>query len=212
MKVRECSNSGGWNIAVLIELVGETKIEEILALKVVCRQDYDRYIWTPKKDGNFTKSSAWEVTRLKGEKHEWMKWIWHRLIPKKISLCMWNATFLPLTLACLVVSVLASCEIMIFLYHKWGLSINDIRNGISTGIFRYRTSTGTNTETWKICLQPIPNLFPIGLLPGWYRVFLYSIGPLPGCYKNFYFRNPLVYCQNDMKIFEAFFYTQLVNC
>lgn len=80
-------------MALLTKLVGETKTEEILALKVECRQVLDRYIWTPNMDGKITLASAWEVTRLKGEHHGWMKWIWHRLLSKNISLCMWNATF-----------------------------------------------------------------------------------------------------------------------
>lgn len=47
-KIKVCDywDSSGWNTALLKELVGETKIKEILASKVVSRQDQDRYKWT----------------------------------------------------------------------------------------------------------------------------------------------------------------------
>lgn len=73
---------------LLMELVVETKIEEFLASKVMCRHGLNSYIWKLNKDGQFSMALAWEVTRIKGEPYRWIKWIWYKILPKRISICM----------------------------------------------------------------------------------------------------------------------------
>lgn len=80
-------------MTLLLELVGEFKTKDILASKIAYRQSLDKYIWTLAKDGNFSMTSAWEVTRFKGEYQEWTKCIWYEFLPIKISLYMWKETF-----------------------------------------------------------------------------------------------------------------------
>ncbi|KAJ0095450.1 hypothetical protein Patl1_15067 [Pistacia atlantica] len=53
----------------------------------------DITICKPDIKGDFMSTSAWDLIRVKGTEHVGMDWIWHHLLPKKISVCMWKACF-----------------------------------------------------------------------------------------------------------------------
>lgn len=93
IKVRDYWKSDDWNIALLIELVGEETIEMILASNFKQNQGSDSVIQKINRDGSFSNKSMWEMIRIKGKSHGWMKGVWHKLIPKKMSLCMWKEIF-----------------------------------------------------------------------------------------------------------------------
>lgn len=51
------------------------------------------FIWRPSTIGIFSTKLVWEITRAKGSPQIWLDWIWNKLLPKKISICMWKAHF-----------------------------------------------------------------------------------------------------------------------
>lgn len=93
IKIKECWEPVTWDVDLLKELVGVTKTEEILMSSIKKKEGSDVFVWKPFIDGKFSTASAWEVIRVKGDEVSWMEWVWHKLLPRKISMCMWKAMF-----------------------------------------------------------------------------------------------------------------------
>lgn len=73
--------------------MGEDKTEEILRLKVTCKTGPDMFIWKLTTAGSFSTASTWEITRSRVDNHGWLKWVWHKSLPKKVFFCMWKTLF-----------------------------------------------------------------------------------------------------------------------
>ncbi|KAI9195198.1 hypothetical protein LWI28_012625 [Acer negundo] len=54
------------------------------------RNSEDVLLWLFKKDGCFNTKSACDVIKVRLPKFGWAKWIWHKCLLKKISVCMWK--------------------------------------------------------------------------------------------------------------------------
>ncbi|KAG2411216.1 hypothetical protein I3760_Q020700 [Carya illinoinensis] len=93
LKAQECWELGAWDTIALEELVGEEKINEILMSNLNQKVGSDVFVWKPTTNGKFSIASAWEVIRIKGMRRSWMDWVWHKLLPTRVSLCMWKALF-----------------------------------------------------------------------------------------------------------------------
>lgn len=76
MQVNECWVDDLWDEEKFNDLVGLNKAIEIIQLKIQCNSGSNVYVWKPTINGQFTTASAWEVTRLKDNTHEWMEWVW----------------------------------------------------------------------------------------------------------------------------------------
>lgn len=93
LRINECWLDDSWDVGHLTDLVGEEATLEILHNSRAGKSGPDIFVWTPSNDGSFSTSSAWEVVRKKGEQLQWKEWIWHRLLPKRVSLCVWKAYY-----------------------------------------------------------------------------------------------------------------------
>ncbi|XP_042944790.1 uncharacterized protein LOC122278671 [Carya illinoinensis] len=91
LKVRECRIQNGWDVDLLVNLVGETKAEEILNSLGAHKEGTDVLIWKPALNGVFSSKSAWECIRVHTPKSKWANWIWHPALPKKYSVTIWKA-------------------------------------------------------------------------------------------------------------------------
>ncbi|XP_057958688.1 uncharacterized protein LOC131151460 [Malania oleifera] len=76
-----------------MELVGNDKAEEVIQNTSCGRPREDILIWTLNDNGSFTSSSAWNLIRAKGPHVRDMDWLWHNLLPKKVSVRVWKARF-----------------------------------------------------------------------------------------------------------------------
>lgn len=63
--------------------MGETKTEEILLSTVKCKAGLDVFIWKPSINNTFSTTSAWEVTKKRGEQNRRMEWSGRIYFPKK---------------------------------------------------------------------------------------------------------------------------------
>lgn len=61
--LKDCWDSTSWDVAKIIELVGEEKMGKIMSSTVQCKPGQDRYIWKPYLIRNITTHSAWELVR-----------------------------------------------------------------------------------------------------------------------------------------------------
>ncbi|XP_022896799.1 uncharacterized protein LOC111410603 [Olea europaea var. sylvestris] len=50
----------------------------------------DSILWCPDSKGSFPYKSAWDVIRDKGGMQNFFDWVWHPLIPKKVSFMIWK--------------------------------------------------------------------------------------------------------------------------
>ncbi|KAK4833981.1 hypothetical protein QYF36_014386 [Acer negundo] len=91
--INDCWLNDSWDVNRLTELVGEEATLDILHNSRAGKSGPDLFVWTPSNDGCFSISSAWEVVRKNGDHLQWKVWIWHRLLPKHVSLCVWKAYF-----------------------------------------------------------------------------------------------------------------------
>ncbi|CAI9763513.1 unnamed protein product [Fraxinus pennsylvanica] len=71
----------------------ETKAAEVVQTIGARKEGSDMVIWKPNDNGDFSTSSAWDIVRVRSPKIPWMKWIWHKFLPKKVSFCMWKVKF-----------------------------------------------------------------------------------------------------------------------
>lgn len=93
LKLHECWEDGRWDEDKLIELAEPSKTTEILMTRVKQKLGLNLFIWKPSISCTFSTKLAWEITKAKGSPQSWSDWIWHNLLPKKVSICMWRALF-----------------------------------------------------------------------------------------------------------------------
>ncbi|KAF5442493.1 hypothetical protein F2P56_035145 [Juglans regia] len=89
VKLRDLVVNERWDVDRLELLLGAQKMEQVGS----SRNAKDILLWLPEKNGLFSTKSAWNFIRLRMPKFDWEKWIWNSLLPKKISICLWKATF-----------------------------------------------------------------------------------------------------------------------
>ncbi|KAG6658115.1 hypothetical protein CIPAW_04G137600 [Carya illinoinensis] len=89
--VADILNSSGWDVVKLHLLVSEEMVEKIIASPVQILGGSDVRIWKPNPDGNFSTKSAWHLIREIGTICLWKKWLWHSMVPKKMSFVCWRA-------------------------------------------------------------------------------------------------------------------------
>ncbi|KAF8413601.1 hypothetical protein HHK36_001593 [Tetracentron sinense] len=82
-----------WDRDKLVELVGSVKTEEIVQTIAAGRNGEDVLVWMPSKDGKFSSASAWDRIRVRAPQAPEMKWIWHGLLPKRVSVCVWKSRY-----------------------------------------------------------------------------------------------------------------------
>lgn len=51
------------------------------------------FIWKPTLNKIFSMTLKREVTIIKGSQHMWMDWVWPKLLPNKVSICVWKSLF-----------------------------------------------------------------------------------------------------------------------
>ncbi|KAG6673010.1 hypothetical protein I3842_16G088800 [Carya illinoinensis] len=93
IKLKDLIVQNEWDVERIQQLVGSQKTMEVVGTVGVLRDERDVLLWLPEKNGLFTSSSACEIVRSKMPNFEWASWVWHKWLPKKISLCMWKAVF-----------------------------------------------------------------------------------------------------------------------
>ncbi|KAG2720837.1 hypothetical protein I3760_02G052600 [Carya illinoinensis] len=89
--VADILNSSGWDVTKLRMLVSEEMVEKIIASPVQISGGSDVHIWQPNPDGTFFTKYAWHLIRETGPVCLWKKWLWHKLVPKKMSFVCWPA-------------------------------------------------------------------------------------------------------------------------
>ncbi|KAF8405073.1 hypothetical protein HHK36_009970 [Tetracentron sinense] len=82
-----------WDRDKLVELVGSVKTEEIVQTIATGRNGENVLVWMPSKDGKFSSASAWDRIRVRAPQAPEMKWIWHGLLPKRVSVCVWKSRY-----------------------------------------------------------------------------------------------------------------------
>lgn len=96
------------------ELLGSQRAVEFVESIGSLKNKQDTFLWLHEKSGCFSTKSAWEIIRFKMPKFEWARWVWHKFLPKKISLCMWKAVFGYLSVdaqvRCLGIALNSSCN------------------------------------------------------------------------------------------------------
>ncbi|XP_035546099.1 uncharacterized protein LOC118348474 [Juglans regia] len=114
LKVRECRIQNGWDVDLLKDLVGESKLEEILDGLGEHKEGAYVLIWKPNLNGDFSSKSAWDCIRVRAPKSKWVSWIWHSALPKKYSVTIWKALNSSLSLveqiSSLGIPLVSKCE------------------------------------------------------------------------------------------------------
>lgn len=82
-----------WDVDRLEMLLGVQTASAVVAHVGSLRNSKDVLIWLPDKNWMFSTKSEWDFLRLKMPRFDWAMWIWNKLLPKKISICMWKASF-----------------------------------------------------------------------------------------------------------------------
>lgn len=93
LKIKEYWEAKNWDTEKLKELIGVPKIEEILMLAIKRKGVQDVFIRKPSINKKSPIALAWEVIRTKGDQQPWMESVWHKLLPKKVSLFKWKTMF-----------------------------------------------------------------------------------------------------------------------
>lgn len=91
LKKCDCRIENGWDVDLLRNLVGESKLEAILDCLGGSKQGADMLVWKPNLNGKFSTKSAWECVRVKAPKMIWLEWIWHATLPNFSLINMWKA-------------------------------------------------------------------------------------------------------------------------
>ncbi|KAF5464541.1 hypothetical protein F2P56_014612 [Juglans regia] len=89
--LKECKTESGWNVEMFSRLVGMEKAEELVEQLSSLKSGKDKLIWLKNPNGDFSTSSAWQCIQARAQEIPWTKWVWHVVIPKKISIIMWKA-------------------------------------------------------------------------------------------------------------------------
>ena len=97
LKVKECKLSNSWDVEFLSTLVGQDNVENIVEALAGCKEGSDVLIWMKDDNGNFSTKSAWDYIRVQGSSMEWHPWVWHKLLPLKVSVLMWKVWFMALS-------------------------------------------------------------------------------------------------------------------
>ncbi|KAF5468901.1 hypothetical protein F2P56_013012 [Juglans regia] len=93
IKIQDVWLNGSWDEDKLVDLIGLEQAGEITRKIIVGREGSNILIWKPAVDGCFSTNSAWNLLRIRGVERLELDWVWHQLLPKKISMCMWKARF-----------------------------------------------------------------------------------------------------------------------
>ncbi|KAF6143066.1 hypothetical protein GIB67_041134 [Kingdonia uniflora] len=90
IKINEViNNSGTWYWEKLhYEVHDHWKI--ILQNKFQLREELDKAIWDPARNGDFSIKSSWEFWRTADQETERLQWIWHKVVPTKIQVFYWK--------------------------------------------------------------------------------------------------------------------------
>lgn len=83
--------NSSWDVSKLRTLVSKEMVEKIIASSIQISSGIDVHIWQPNLDGSFSTKSAWHLIRAQGLGSLWRKWLWHKFVPKKMSLLCWRA-------------------------------------------------------------------------------------------------------------------------
>lgn len=86
LRIQEFWVDDFWDEEKLTGLVGSSRTNEIMQLAVWHNFGSYVFIWKPTPNGTFTMASTWEVMRVKGNKHEWMKCVSQNAPKKHIAL------------------------------------------------------------------------------------------------------------------------------
>lgn len=93
IRLKELVANDRWEVERLQRLMGRQVAHEVIELIGSLKNLKDILVWLPEKSENFSTKSAWEAVRVRRPIFEWAKWVWHKLLPKKIAICMWRAVF-----------------------------------------------------------------------------------------------------------------------
>ena len=72
--------------------MGNQKATELVNFFSTRKEGQDVLVWKNDIAGNFNTKSAWNCIRVRVPVLPWAHWIWHAILPKKISIMMWKAT------------------------------------------------------------------------------------------------------------------------
>ncbi|XP_042958229.1 uncharacterized protein LOC122293848 [Carya illinoinensis] len=93
LRISDCWTNNSWNTDLLRELVDADTVTDIILHVPVGKRGVDKMVWMPSSDVNFSTSTAWEVSRSKGQLLPGYGWFWHNCLPTRISMCMWRSWF-----------------------------------------------------------------------------------------------------------------------
>ncbi|XP_042956358.1 uncharacterized protein LOC122292186 [Carya illinoinensis] len=91
LKIKDCRLDNGWDVPLMERLVGSQKAADLCNFLARRKEGQDVLIWLNDKAGNFTTKSAWDCIRVRASPLDWADWIWHKNLPKKVSIMMWKA-------------------------------------------------------------------------------------------------------------------------
>ena len=91
LQIKDCKMSNSWDVDLLTNLVGQNNVDNIIEALARCKGGSDVLIWTKHDSGNFNTKSAWDCIRVRGSSMGWHSWVWHKSLPLKISIAMWKA-------------------------------------------------------------------------------------------------------------------------
>lgn len=90
LRLKSLWSGSGWNVELLRYLVSEQLVQKITRSDVKLKKGEDKCVWAPSVDGNFSTKSAWQLVRKKGSLCSWRRWLWHDVVPNKMSFCCWR--------------------------------------------------------------------------------------------------------------------------
>ncbi|XP_022868244.1 uncharacterized protein LOC111387881, partial [Olea europaea var. sylvestris] len=91
LRLNAVVTSRGWNEDVLSDLIRSDLAKAAIDFVPKLCDGVDTVVWKPSPDGLFGTGSTWKLIRDKHECVDWDKWVWHPLIPKRISFITWKA-------------------------------------------------------------------------------------------------------------------------
>ncbi|XP_042980247.1 uncharacterized protein LOC122310438 [Carya illinoinensis] len=92
-RLKDLLDKDRWEDERIQRLMGRQIANEVIELVGNLKNEKDILVWLLETSGIFSTKSAWNEVRIKRPKLEWAKWVWHKLLPKKIAICVWRAAF-----------------------------------------------------------------------------------------------------------------------
>lgn len=93
LRISDYWTNNSWHTDLVQDLVGVDTATKITKKVLTSKTGLDIVVWKPSLDGKISTSTAWEVTRNKGNLLSGYGWFWRNSLPKRISICMWRIWF-----------------------------------------------------------------------------------------------------------------------